>query len=707
MVGRRRRVARSGMVRALGASAAFSIACGLVPEAIAADRPPPQVLPGPTSAVVTADLDADDDSEVVRLLGPGPTFDLEVWQFEATAWLRRDALEITPSLLGGHDRSSRLDTAALLRWQRNGRDGVLLFTAALADSALAEGCCLAAWAVRLQDGRIELEPLPIELESADAVMALDLDGDGTDELAAQRLTAVDRASAFRLDVARLVGDRFEVSFELDEERGATRATPAYGTARDELLLSPIVDGRLRRIVAAEGGSLTLDEGRLELPSPGAAWILGASQESVVLVGSAGLLSVDWPAGSAPSVAGEVEAGHISGAGVIARGADGAIVVPDRTSYEPPSSTRVYDLSLRPLGEVAVRPEVAELANLLVDPAAPVVRVDVRRLPFRGPFAAGVRHGNDAFVSGGMMIEPGGPEGFTASEVGPMIGVQPMGLAGPDDAWLALSSSLIPPQAAAYLDGRGFTPGRSGSVALVPLDQLGEPNLDAWGASIEPLGAVELGRAQADLTLAAPADGFEARVEGPPGTVVVFESDRRASVREIRDRPLRLDIRPPASTAEGQSVGFERRILIVTPDGAASATRWAGTFIGGPPELVAEARTEWLRLQATVSGRASAWAEVTVDGHPARADRSGGFSAAVDAAPWPRNVVVTARDPLGNETTTTLEVVGVADYRGVPLLPLALVVTILLGAWLVLRAPRARQESSADSGASLEDIDGDQ
>jgi hypothetical protein len=97
----------------------------------------------------------------------------------------------------------------------------------------------------------------------------------------------------------------------------------------------------------------------------------------------------------------------------------------------------------------------------------------------------------------------------------------------------------------------------------------------------------------------------------------------------------------------------------------------------------------------------------VDGVPAKLNTNGAFSVEVDAPIWPRDVVVVARDVLGNESVERLQVVGFLDYRGLPWAVIIGVATVAAGGFLFVRTPRRRERPVAawDDGV-LEEVDGD-
>ena len=84
---------------------------------------------------------------------------------------------------------------------------------------------------------------------------------------------------------------------------------------------------------------------------------------------------------------------------------------------------------------------------------------------------------------------------------------------------------------------------------------------------------------------------------------------------------------------------------------------------------------------------------------------GAFATTVDAGPWPRSVIVAARDPLGNEVVERVEVIGLYDYRGLPWAAIVGVATLIAGAVLFLRIPRRRPAHVPELGdGRLEELD---
>jgi len=113
----------------------------------------------------------------------------------------------------------------------------------------------------------------------------------------------------------------------------------------------------------------------------------------------------------------------------------------------------------------------------------------------------------------------------------------------------------------------------------------------------------------------------------------------------------------------------------------------------------------MALSATLSGRASPGSVVTADGVAIETDEQGRFSSSISAPLWPSRVLVTARDPLGNETTELVEVVGLVDYRGLPWAAILIAATLVVGGVLYVRTPKRRAAVSLPDGdGRLEELE---
>ena len=286
----------------------------------------------------------------------------------------------------------------------------------------------------------------------------------------------------------------------------------------------------------------------------------------------------------------------------------------------------------------------------------------------------------------------------------LIGTRPLGLAGPGNAWLLTGDAMYAPPDSGYLM-YGAPPDGPGMV-LTPVDGLLQADEEKTVGTVEFRDAVEIAGDGAASTLLAHGDGFEASISAPPGSVVVVADGDVWESQPVHSGSVTLEVRPPRRARE-ENRPFERWVLVIGPDGTATARQWEGTFLSEPPDLTAMAETETFSLVSTVAGRVSDAMTVTVDGLPAEVNRFGAFRVEVDAPIWPRSVVVVATDPFGGERTERLEIVGFLDYRGLPWILIVGVLTVALGLLLLVRTPRHRPlQLAPDGDGRLEEIDGD-
>ena len=108
----------------------------------------------------------------------------------------------------------------------------------------------------------------------------------------------------------------------------------------------------------------------------------------------------------------------------------------------------------------------------------------------------------------------------------------------------------------------------------------------------------------------------------------------------------------------------------------------------------------------VAGRAPPYAEVEVAGKVVAVDEQGRFSTSVDAAPVAdRRHGQRPATRSGNEASLIVSGIGIFDYRGLPWLPIALVLLGGIAVALILRVPKPRSAPrSVGDDAVLEEID---
>ena len=689
---------------ALATAAAAALALGQ-PPAVTADEPVPQVLPGSVIGTVVADLDGDGVDDVVRLIrDPQSELVVDAWGLDRAEWRPIDARRVPPrdrdSLDGAIVRPGEPEVSGLMRSRHEGRDEVLLVTGRFdRESPFGQLCCVAAWRVRLVNDRLHLEATEIG-GALEAIYPIDLDGDGTDELLTTmtRYESVEDSGTTIIEILVSDGPAWTPiwSEELDPPGYAVLTGDSDGRPGGDVILRREPPGELTRISVRDGeiveehASLTGLVGR----DP---WPTAIVNGDLLVVASDGVHLVRWPADEAPSVVAQARMSSFPSVQVVGHGADALLVLhgPDLPHGRVEPRVDVYDLSLARLGSVTFEAEVLTawrrdmFGGLWTDSGRPL-------FPHVGPIP-----GYDGYAAGGTLVRPDGEGGYVTAPMASLIGTPIAGIAG-DGEWAVLGNGHGPAGGPLYLYG-GFPGEASGRTALVPLDQLLDHRAELAG-TVALRDAVELGSDAGRTTVVADGDGFSLIVTALPGTAVaVFETVTR--VYEVGDEPLEIPVRPHRSGDE--DLPFERELLVMSSTGHASLIRLEGTFIRNPPELSALARTELFAARATVSGRASPGATVSVDGRSVEATGSGRFELDVDAPIWPRTIVVSARDPLGNETTQRLEVIGVVDYRGLPWLAIAAAVTVAAGVAMFLRTPRRRPlDLLPDGDGRLEEIDGD-
>ncbi|MGH2382754.1 MAG: hypothetical protein ACRDG7_16255, partial [Candidatus Limnocylindria bacterium] len=160
------------------------------PAAIAAAPDEPGAIVLPDAAIlqtVVADLDADGAREVVRLVrGDGDAVFTEVWGLSAGGWdLRGAPVEVVPPSRVG-PRIDRVYQSTPVRLLVRLVDGTERVTVAsqphFEEIDVGPPCCLVLHDIGIEDGLAVRRPVSGPSDFATAVIVIDFDGDGTDEL---------------------------------------------------------------------------------------------------------------------------------------------------------------------------------------------------------------------------------------------------------------------------------------------------------------------------------------------------------------------------------------------------------------------------------------------------------------------------------------------------------------------------------------------
>lgn len=703
-IGGWRRAAALAAVAAAGAASLTAMPPG---RAAAAEPSEPHALPGSTVAAITADIDDDGDRELVRLVSDdGLLISLEAWDVVDERWTRVLAAGgdgLAPD--GGPVEAGRT-AASLVNARVDGRDRVVLLTATL-DPSDGRPCCLTMHQVVAVEGAgYEVEPTSTVDVAAEAIAVIDLDGDGTDELAASAIDWSEGGSAdalTHLTVLRWTGTSWGTLAAWSQPGSWFGLMPADtdGIPGLELLATGGSDELLR--LAWINGTVT-ESMTVGLFGREGGYIAGTLGELLIHVGPETVSLLSWPRGQQSRVVATRRVVGFPAVGVVGNGPDALVLVHEgfELGRRAPSTT-VLDANLEPLGEVPFREEARALWTASMSDSEGWL-LGRFLAPSFGALSGGIAGPEPAYLVGGMVVQRDG-DTFEARPVTPVVG-HPIGPIGPADGWVALVD-LFPWVTGTYLQSGPVSP--DSRTVLLPAARLTDPGqVSRPVAEVTLEGAYEAGRDDDVVRIVASPAGMAFVVHAPPGTLAIAWDG--ASVRDPRtvDGLTRIEVPPPRGPDPDREYTFEQLLILIGPDGNASVNRWEGTFAPERPELTAWTEAEPLSLEAIVAGRASPDSTVTVDGRPAPLNEFDAYRMTVDAPPWPRDVVVVARDPFGGEQRSTVQVIGLVDYRGLPWAPIAGGVTVLAALLLFLRTPRHRpsDERPALDDGRLEDLDGD-
>ena len=687
------------------------------PAPVAGAADPTLVLPGTTLTALTADLDGDGQGEIVRVVRePGAGLHaVNVWTHDGAGWSEVGSAPL--ALVTDDDGAiTEFDNAAvaLLLWRDAGRDRVLALSAALIPNDPISGtCCLTVSEVRTTPGGgVELSSLQRIGGGAQSYQAVDVDGDGTQELVLHesRIGPGPGDEEATVTVMRWSGMTFEPILEMTDRRllfGFFFAE-SDGVTGDDLLFGPSADGMIHRLAWTDG-ELRPSQAHIGTGERWEGWIAGVADGGIVISLGEELRVLRWRRGEEPVVVGRLRTLTFPGISVIGDGADALIATQDGFGFERgrlPTLT-LHDLRLQRLGDVGVSPGTEGIWQMLNGVSSGGYGTLQRNIfPYSGPIPGAMVGGRAAFVSNGMLVQPGGPGGYESRPIASLIGVQPIGVAGPDDAWVVLGDGFGAPIGSAYLSfGETYGAGR---LTVTPLEHLLLPDDEVESASVKLVDAVELVGDDGEARLMADGEGFEVVVSAPRGSAVIVANGPNGSdleEREIADGPVTMAIQPGTGRRDDTDIDFEAFVLVLTPDGRSLTRQWTGTFVREPPEIRVSAATDTMALSATLEGRASPGSQVTAGGQAIDVGDDGRFVASIDAPIWPSQVLVTARDLLGNEATDRVEVLGVFDYRGLPWAAILILATLVVGGVLYVRAPKRRMvASTADGDGRLEEIE---
>ena len=709
--------AASARRRAIGALTLVGACFFTAAPAAAADGDEPIPLTDSAITGLTADIDGDGAREIVVVAGgdDGNPVMVQVWAFERGGWavVGREAL-LRPAEDGRFSVPVDLDTVGIGMLVVEDGPVERPLVLSVADAVEGQGCCLRIAEVVMDGGATVLRPVPETFGDATYAHAVDFDDDGRDELvvvggdpfaADPRLPDITHRVLQRSDDGTWTVRPVDVM----EEARATWFTAVGDTDGEpgEELIVQNQDSRLFRLFAG-GSGLAVEEApipaRQYRDGPYVAGIVG---RRLAIGDGSRVMLAEWPRGgglrpTAETALDAVTFPYVLGTGVNARLATAQY---HDSSLGQPTDLRILGDDLEVIATVPTTPTRIRLGELF-DRGL----IESTTYPFEGPIVGGTMSGEELFVTGGWVITlgDGAPQ---LDPVGAMVGTSVLGLAGPDDAWALTSAGYLwsPRDGVALYGGIG----PAGPLSVMSRAALFAPD-PVTSLDVLLDGAVELGWSEDGDRRIAAGGAFVAHLSAPPGATAWARRNGTLIFDEVlREETTRIPIDDPGNGRTDRNGSFSVEVVLVAPTGQVVIEEWQVDILRVPPEVSAEAEIESFALEASVSGTASPGTTLTVDGAPVEVDADGRFTATVDAPIWPREVVVTATDPVGNASTTHLEIVGFVDYRGWPWPVFIGLVTVAGGVLMYLRAPRwvaerARQAPAPafDDDARLEELDPD-
>lgn len=692
------------------AGAAVLAASTAAPTAVRGAGPDETVvISGGTILARVGDLDGDGVREVVRIVGgvvPGRTLEIEAWRHLGGAdWRASNRVTLPTRAADGQAGGAPEHQASLLPWS-DGERTRMLALAGRGSTSFGAVADLSVWALSLDGSQLAMEELPGAEGPARRVDAADLDGDGIDEIVVTAGgTRVDASAEIR--ILSWSGDRFvPVAVDVGEARYPTEPVvgDSDGVGGDDVVIGLHSGTDLYR-VTSDGSGIEVEHTALGFAEvPPLAWPMAAADGAVYLFGDSPggprVARIEWPRGGEPVVtatAGQRTFGWLQPM----EHADGLAFVDD------PGFVRSGIADLDAVVRDALLEEVVSLESSAAVLAARdwvaategLAKGFLGPFPYSGPLPGGVG-GDPAYVRAGRLVVFG-TDGVEVRDVASFIGVAPLGLAGIDEGWLLLSRGLRSDGTSTYLHGRA--PMADGA-RLVPADVALRPEAGGGELPVELRDATRIGEGAAAWVASADG-GFDVILRATPGArvgaVIAGRLAAQAEVGEEGVAELRLDPRP----RRDDTVEYQATIVLLEPTGHAYSTAWDGVVIRDPAELEVVATTVTGALEARLAGRSGEGSAVTVDHRPVATDREGRFEAVVDAGLVPRDVIVRAVDPIGQEVVRRVQVVGLVDHRGWPWVVIVGIATVLFGVVMYLRVPRGRGPRAIERGeGTIEEID---
>ena len=687
-------------------AAALALVVTIGPSLVAVpDEPGAEILvEAAIYQAVAADLDGDAAREIVVLThGDGSTIAASAWQETDAGWRGIGApIEVVPgATIPGVARLGA--PLRLLVRSVDGADRVTLVRQPQWGEDDAEPqCCLLLDDLVLDGEGLRLDPVAPGRSAVDAIMAVDLDGDGTDELVATTsvLPVGDISYPTDVRVYRWSGGRFGVTdSQLEIGSGDTPFLlgDSDGRPGDELgLIATAGRPALYRLSLGDGDGLVAEDAGLV--GEGAMAVPIEDARGIAILSGGSLTVHAWPAGGPlGSPISEVPMGEAGFLGIVELAGTDSVLVRQTVAADRLHAFGLPDLTPPRFGAITRSPAAAAFGSGHV-------------LPYVGPLPGGGPEGEPAVIYGGRLlssVEPISPEPFTGVRFATLAGSQPIGLVGVDRSQLALlhgaRGPIVDPHGGRLEAPVLYMPA---AVSIAPFELALDPELE--DAALEPPvdGAILLGPRH---SIAIGPGGFTATVAAPPGSRVYVASEDPSVVETSVAVPEtgRLEVPIPPSGVTIPRARYRASLGLTTPAGHSYLATWEVRVLDGPPPLEVSLSTPIGSGEVEVVGRTAPYASVTVGGRPVTVGPDGAFAVTRALPPWPTDIVVAAADPFGNVAEQSVTGVGWFDYRALPWIPIVAVGVSIAGLILYMRVPRMRAlPRRADDDAAFEELEPD-
>ena len=675
-----------------------SSAIGAVP-----DEPGAFVLPDAAILqTVVADLDGDGRRELVRLIrGDGDAAMAEVWVEKGPGWgLLGEPVEVVPpSRIGTRiDPVFQATPVRLLVRRVNGVERVTVASQPhFEEINVGEPCCLLLHDLVIEPrGGARRVDVAEPSDFADAVLVIDLDGDGTDELLVTRSLPPlgDTAYPTLARVHRWAGETFGPPVVTELSIGSGDAPFLLGDSdglpgEEAAIISTLGRSGIFRISADPGDHLIVDPAGATVDQAMAVPL--ADGRGVALVGPVvGFIVAPWPAGG--PVSPPVGTSQLSDVRLL-----GTVVVEGepRLAVHRPSSATLHLLGL---------PELTPWRETSIARSLAAARLSARP---PDPYVGLLPGGSGAVIHAGRLVAPtavGDPS--IPTPFATLAGAEPIGFVG-DETLLAVHHAPLGSAA----PGPGGGPLTVPAVlplawtSIVPFDLVRSPEADVGALDASIRGAVRL---DGGNDVAVGRDGLTAEVAAPPGSRVIVSdgaSVSRLPVMVPEDGLVEIPL--GVAAADAGTTRRRARLVVTTPAGHAYLAAWDILTLAGPPPIEAEVATPFGSSMVQVAGVTLSHATVRIDGRAVEVGPTGRFVTRVELPPWPTDVVIEVDDTLGNVARTIVTGVGWFDYRGLPWVPIVAAVVGVAALFLLLRVPRLNPlPRPADDDSALEELEPD-